>query len=188
MAAAVWWLFSFVMVSSYTANLAAFLTRERLLTPIKGAEDLAKQSNIEYGCVRSGSTEAFFRVRIPILWKPRSCVSFFFRILKRGVRKQKGVVHVLQHPIMWTGWVRILSHIKLLALSARRCLIRWADRKITFSGRVGLSSKVILMLLVQNGCPVKMFSFNFWSGFRKILLYTTDWELLSTWRKCSIIF
>lgn len=61
MAAAVWWLFSFVMVSSYTANLAAFLTRERLLTPIKGAEDLAKQSNIEYGCVRSGSTEAFFR-------------------------------------------------------------------------------------------------------------------------------
>nr|XP_050028110.1 glutamate receptor ionotropic, kainate 2-like [Dermacentor andersoni] len=59
--AAAWWLFSFVLVSSYTANLASFLTRERLRSPIEGAEDLAKQTEIHYGCVRSGSTEAFFK-------------------------------------------------------------------------------------------------------------------------------
>ncbi|KFM57369.1 Glutamate receptor 4, partial [Stegodyphus mimosarum] len=46
------------MVSSYTANLAAFLTVERLVSPIEGAEDLAKQSHIQYGCVDSGSTQA----------------------------------------------------------------------------------------------------------------------------------
>ncbi|XP_064489101.1 glutamate receptor ionotropic, kainate 2-like [Ornithodoros turicata] len=59
--AAVWWFFSFVIISSYTANLASFLTRERMRSPIENAEDLAKQSEILYGCVKSGSTEAFFK-------------------------------------------------------------------------------------------------------------------------------
>ncbi|KAL3237650.1 hypothetical protein MRX96_048174 [Rhipicephalus microplus] len=46
---------------SYTANLAAFLTKERLHSPIQSAEDLAKQSAVRYGCVRSGSTHALFK-------------------------------------------------------------------------------------------------------------------------------
>ena len=41
---------------------AAFLTVERMETPIESAEDLAKQTKIKYGCVESGSTGAFFRV------------------------------------------------------------------------------------------------------------------------------
>ncbi|KAL3230276.1 hypothetical protein MRX96_048497 [Rhipicephalus microplus] len=60
--AATWWIFSFLLVSSYTANLAALLTKERLLSPIESAEDLAKQSAVCYGCVRSGSTQALFKV------------------------------------------------------------------------------------------------------------------------------
>lgn len=59
--AAAWWFFSFVVISSYTANLASFLTRERLRSPIESVDDLAKQSEIRYGCVRSGSTQAFFK-------------------------------------------------------------------------------------------------------------------------------
>ncbi|XP_013793577.1 glutamate receptor ionotropic, kainate 1-like, partial [Limulus polyphemus] len=58
--AGIWWFFTLIMVSSYTANLAAFLTVERLVTPIESADDLAKQSTIHYGCVQSGSTLAFF--------------------------------------------------------------------------------------------------------------------------------
>ncbi|XP_054715518.1 glutamate receptor ionotropic, kainate 2-like [Uloborus diversus] len=59
--AVMWWFFTLIMVSSYTANLAAFLTVERLASPIEGAEDLAKQTTIPYGCVRSGSTQSFFK-------------------------------------------------------------------------------------------------------------------------------
>ncbi|GIY33612.1 glutamate receptor ionotropic, kainate 2 [Caerostris extrusa] len=59
--ACIWWFFTLIMVSSYTANLAAFLTVERLVSPIEGAEDLAKQSHIQYGCVDSGSTQFFFK-------------------------------------------------------------------------------------------------------------------------------
>ena len=52
-----------IIISSYTANLAAFLTVERMVSPIESAEDLAKQSDIAYGTLDSGSTKEFFRVR-----------------------------------------------------------------------------------------------------------------------------
>jgi len=42
--------------------LAAFLTVERMDSPIESAEDLAKQTKIKYGALRGGSTAAFFRV------------------------------------------------------------------------------------------------------------------------------
>ncbi|KAL1415058.1 hypothetical protein MTO96_029835 [Rhipicephalus appendiculatus] len=60
-AAGMWWFFTLIMVSSYTANLAAFLTVERLVSPIESVEDLAKQTSIQYGCLQSGSTQAFFK-------------------------------------------------------------------------------------------------------------------------------
>ena len=59
-----WWFFTLIMISSYTANVAAFLTVERMESPIESAEDLAKQTKIKYGCLESGSTRAFFRVSI----------------------------------------------------------------------------------------------------------------------------
>ena len=55
-----WWFFSLILVSSYTANLAAFLTVEKLVTPIETVEDLANQTDIRYGTVKGGSTMAFF--------------------------------------------------------------------------------------------------------------------------------
>ncbi|CAF3649865.1 unnamed protein product [Adineta steineri] len=58
--AGVWWYFSMILVSSYTANLAAFLTVERMVTPIESVEDLARQTEIRYGIVRGGSTQTFF--------------------------------------------------------------------------------------------------------------------------------
>lgn len=50
------------MISSYTANLAAFLTKEQMEDSIESVEDLAKESKIKYGVVAGASTEAFFRV------------------------------------------------------------------------------------------------------------------------------
>jgi hypothetical protein len=64
MVAGMWWFFTLIMISSYTANLAAFLTVERMESAIQSAEDLAKQTKIKYGSMGSGSTKAFFRVRI----------------------------------------------------------------------------------------------------------------------------
>ncbi len=52
------------MISSYTANLAAFLTVERMTSPIENADDLSKQTEIAYGTVYGGSTMTFFKVPI----------------------------------------------------------------------------------------------------------------------------
>lgn len=60
----IWWFFTLIIISSYTANLAAFLTVERMITPIENAEDLAGQNEISYGTLESGSTMTFFRVSI----------------------------------------------------------------------------------------------------------------------------
>ena len=55
-----WFFFALIMIASYTANLAAFLTVETLERPIESVEDLAAQSDIWYGAVRGGSTYSFF--------------------------------------------------------------------------------------------------------------------------------
>uniref|UniRef100_A0A4W6EKV6 Glutamate receptor n=1 Tax=Lates calcarifer TaxID=8187 RepID=A0A4W6EKV6_LATCA len=57
----IWWFFTLIIISSYTANLAAFLTVERMESPIDSADDLAKQTKIEYGVVEDGSTMTFFK-------------------------------------------------------------------------------------------------------------------------------
>lgn len=58
----VWWFFTLILISSYTANLAAFLTVERMVTPINSPEDLASQTEVQYGTLLHGSTWDFFRV------------------------------------------------------------------------------------------------------------------------------
>ena len=58
-----WWFFTLIIISSYTANLAAFLTVERMSTPIESAEDLSDQNDISYGTLLGGSTMTFFRYK-----------------------------------------------------------------------------------------------------------------------------
>ncbi|VVC31583.1 Ionotropic glutamate receptor, L-glutamate and glycine-binding domain,Receptor, ligand binding [Cinara cedri] len=64
--AAMWWFFALIMTQSYTANWTAFLTSNRMETPIKNVEDLDKKGGtgsdaIKYGCVTDQSTASFFQ-------------------------------------------------------------------------------------------------------------------------------
>ncbi|CAK1585204.1 unnamed protein product [Parnassius mnemosyne] len=58
--AATWWLFGFIIIASYTANLAAFLTVSRLDTPIESLDDLSKQYKIQYAPVNGSSAMSYF--------------------------------------------------------------------------------------------------------------------------------
>lgn len=42
----IWWFFTLIMVSSYTANLASFLIVQDLEETIKSLEDLPKQTKV----------------------------------------------------------------------------------------------------------------------------------------------
>ncbi|XP_055372265.1 ionotropic receptor 25a [Condylostylus longicornis] len=59
--AATWWLFGFIIIASYTANLAAFLTVSRLDTPVESLDDLAKQYKILYAPLNGSSAMTYFQ-------------------------------------------------------------------------------------------------------------------------------
>ncbi|KAH7985118.1 hypothetical protein HPB52_024316 [Rhipicephalus sanguineus] len=101
-ASSMWWFFSLIMISSYTANLAAFLTAQRMTSPIENANDLAKQTKISYGCLDGGSTYRFFEAStqyrrnsdnplIKRMWTTMNAVrpSAFTKSNKKGVERVK---------------------------------------------------------------------------------------------------
>ncbi|CAL1688316.1 unnamed protein product [Lasius platythorax] len=76
--AATWWLFGFIIIASYTANLAAFLTVSRLEIPIETLEDLSKQYKIQYAPTVDSPAYVYFQrmadieARFYEIWKDMS--------------------------------------------------------------------------------------------------------------------
>lgn len=65
MIAGMWFFFTLLMVSSYTANLAAFLTTEKPdphFTDLRELVRRADEKGIKYGAKKGGATEKFFQV------------------------------------------------------------------------------------------------------------------------------
>ncbi|XP_042236338.1 ionotropic receptor 25a-like isoform X1 [Homarus americanus] len=57
---AAYWLFVVLMLATFTANLAAFLTVERMQTPVSSLDELAGQSKINYTVLQSTATYQYF--------------------------------------------------------------------------------------------------------------------------------
>ncbi|XP_063242513.1 glutamate receptor ionotropic, kainate 2-like isoform X1 [Bacillus rossius redtenbacheri] len=53
--------FKLILVSSYTANLAAFLTIETTTSPFTDVKSLAQQKTVKYGAKMNGATYLFFK-------------------------------------------------------------------------------------------------------------------------------
>ncbi|CAD5211404.1 unnamed protein product [Bursaphelenchus okinawaensis] len=93
--AVMWWMFTLITISSYTAQLAAFLTVERMSTSIENAMDLASQQRIKFGTLKNGSTMDFFREsKIPIyerMWSVMQSTSptVFVNSSKEGIARVK---------------------------------------------------------------------------------------------------
>ena len=92
-AAGMWFFFALIMISSYTANLAAFLTVETLMRPINSAEDLAKQEHTHPP--QQSNTEPYKNLKClgraltpppptPLGFK-KKCLSFFVNISLDGL-------------------------------------------------------------------------------------------------------
>nr|XP_022344463.1 ionotropic receptor 25a-like isoform X2 [Crassostrea virginica]XP_022344464.1 ionotropic receptor 25a-like isoform X2 [Crassostrea virginica] len=59
--AATWWLFGFIVIATYTANLAAFLTVSRLDEPIKSLDDLSSQHTVKYAPHNGSAAMVYFQ-------------------------------------------------------------------------------------------------------------------------------
>ncbi|XP_069045115.1 glutamate receptor ionotropic, delta-1 isoform X3 [Lepisosteus oculatus] len=58
-----WWLFTLIVCSSYTANLAAYLTVSQMDNTVRTFQDLAKQMDLSYGTVRDTAVYSYFKAK-----------------------------------------------------------------------------------------------------------------------------
>uniref|UniRef100_A0A3P8UY54 Glutamate receptor n=1 Tax=Cynoglossus semilaevis TaxID=244447 RepID=A0A3P8UY54_CYNSE len=58
-----WWLFTLIVCSSYTANLAAYLTVSRMDNAVRSFQDLSKQVDLVYGTVRDSAVYEYFKAK-----------------------------------------------------------------------------------------------------------------------------
>ncbi|XP_033756632.1 ionotropic receptor 25a-like [Pecten maximus] len=76
--AATWWLFGFIIIATYTANLAAHLTVSRMETLIKSLDDLSAQYKVKYGPRNGSAAMVYFKRMAEIeerfysIWKQMS--------------------------------------------------------------------------------------------------------------------
>ncbi len=118
-----WGAFTLILISSYTANLAAFLTVQRMQTPISNAEDLSRQTEIKYGAVLGGSTQNFFKVTYyrgttnlfkSIFYKSYKSISLLLLLSLYLLKNHQNVINkkvsniVGNKPIIRAGSLRIL--------------------------------------------------------------------------------
>nr|AXY87918.1 ionotropic receptor 25a.1 [Subpsaltria yangi] len=101
---AAYWLFVVLMLATFTANLAAFLTVERMQSPVQSLEQLSRQSRINYTVVENSHTHNYFRNMknaediLYTAWKQITLNSSSFetqyRVWDYPIREQYG--HILQ--------------------------------------------------------------------------------------------
>nr|QNL15109.1 ionotropic receptor 8a [Aulacocentrum confusum] len=101
---AAYWLFVVLMLATFTANLAAFLTVERMQAQVQSLEQLARQSRINYTVVNMSSSHQYFvnmrsaEDKIYKMWKEitlnSSSDQVEYRVWDYPIKEQYG--HILQ--------------------------------------------------------------------------------------------
>ncbi|KAM7385402.1 hypothetical protein PAMP_001488 [Pampus punctatissimus] len=89
-----WWLFTLIVCSSYTANLAAYLTVSRMDNAVRSFQDLSKQLDLVYGTVRDSAVYEYFQVKGT---NPLEQDSTFAELWKT-INKNNGFEHSVSSP------------------------------------------------------------------------------------------
>ncbi|XP_011500900.1 PREDICTED: glutamate receptor ionotropic, kainate 1 [Ceratosolen solmsi marchali] len=101
---AAYWLFVVLMLATFTANLAAFLTVERMQSPVQSLEQLARQSRINYTVLDNSTIHQYFKnmksaeEKLYQVWKEITLNSTSdqveYRVWDYPIKEQYG--HILQ--------------------------------------------------------------------------------------------
>uniref|UniRef100_A0A8B9QRV1 Glutamate receptor n=1 Tax=Anas platyrhynchos TaxID=8839 RepID=A0A8B9QRV1_ANAPL len=87
-----WWLFALIVISSYTANLAAFLTITRIENSIQSLQDLSRQTDIPYGTVLDSAVYEHVRVKGMNPFERDSMYSQMWRMINRSNGSENNVL------------------------------------------------------------------------------------------------
>ncbi|XP_020632392.1 glutamate receptor 2-like isoform X2 [Orbicella faveolata] len=100
------WFFTLILISTYTANLAAYFTAKNTKSSINSLEDLAKQKEIKYGVLNGGSLYTFFSQSqvgtYQTMFHTMSTGNTFVNSTKEGVEKvrQGGFAYLTDGPYL----------------------------------------------------------------------------------------
>ncbi|XP_077156988.1 glutamate receptor ionotropic, delta-2 isoform X2 [Paroedura picta] len=86
-----WWLFALIVVSSYTANLAAFLTITRIENSIQSLQDLSRQTDIPYGTVLDSAVYEHVRVKGMNPFEKNNMYSKLWQMINRSNGSENNV-------------------------------------------------------------------------------------------------
>uniref|UniRef100_A0AAQ4RL86 Glutamate receptor n=1 Tax=Gasterosteus aculeatus aculeatus TaxID=481459 RepID=A0AAQ4RL86_GASAC len=116
----VWWMFALIVISSYTANLAAFLTISRIENSIQSLQDLSKQTDLPYGTVLDSAVYDQVRSKSMNPFERDPMYSQMWRMINRtgggdnnveeskeGIRKVELLTH---HRVQSGGNIRAIIH------------------------------------------------------------------------------
>ncbi|XP_072351425.1 glutamate receptor ionotropic, delta-2 isoform X2 [Scyliorhinus torazame] len=116
----VWWLFALIVISSYTANLAAFLTINRIENSIQSLQDLSKQTDIPYGTVMESAVYEHVRVKGMNPFERDNMYAQMWRMINRGngtetsvKDSQEGIQRVKAGNYAFVWDVAVLEYIAL---------------------------------------------------------------------------
>ncbi|XP_067902088.1 glutamate receptor ionotropic, delta-2 isoform X2 [Heterodontus francisci] len=116
----VWWLFALIVISSYTANLAAFLTINRIENSIQSLQDLSKQTDIPYGTVMESAVYEHVRVKGMNPFERDNMYAQMWKMINRGngtetsvKDSQEGIRRVKAGNYAFVWDVAVLEYIAL---------------------------------------------------------------------------
>uniref|UniRef100_A0A4W4FJX0 Glutamate receptor n=1 Tax=Electrophorus electricus TaxID=8005 RepID=A0A4W4FJX0_ELEEL len=138
----IWWFFTLIIISSYTANLAAFLTVERMDTAIESADDLAKQTRIEYGAVRDGSTTTFFKKSKISTYEKMWAFMSSRKNTAMVKNNREGITRVLT-----TDYALLMESTSIEYISQRNCNLTQVGGLIDSKARTPSQGRHILLTL-----------------------------------------
>ncbi|XP_077133366.1 glutamate receptor ionotropic, delta-2 isoform X2 [Ranitomeya variabilis] len=91
-----WWLFALIVISSYTANLAAFLTVSRIESSIQSLQDLSRQTDIPYGTVLDSAVYDHVRTKGMNPFERDSMYSQMWRMINKNNGTENNVPESLE--------------------------------------------------------------------------------------------
>uniref|UniRef100_A0A3B5AQ83 Glutamate receptor n=1 Tax=Stegastes partitus TaxID=144197 RepID=A0A3B5AQ83_9TELE len=106
-----WWLFTLIVCSSYTANLAAYLTVSRMDNAVRSFQDLSKQVDLAYGTVRDSAVYEYFRAKGTNPLEQDSTFAELWKIINKNNGFENSVSNPSEGIKKWRGAGSSVCHV-----------------------------------------------------------------------------